>query len=86
MNALNHTNIVSFVQFKQARDRKTSRSIKMSVTQLESLVTTFRHLMQKARNDEDAAEYYRLGEELCLAEAALNSCSVHIAPLAFSCN
>lgn len=73
--------IIDFVQHKLARDRKSSGSTKMSTNQLESLISTIRQLIQKARNSGDSCEYYRLCEELRLAEAALNA---RLAPTASS--
>jgi hypothetical protein len=81
MDTLNKGGIVSFAQFKQARNRKISKNIKMSVNQLESLITTLDQLMQKARNEGDSCEYYRLCEELHLAQADLKAYPVPTTPL-----
>lgn len=45
----------------------------MSRNQIESLIATIRQLIQKARSTDDSCEYYRLCEELWMAEAALNA-------------
>ncbi|HEX2913058.1 MAG TPA: hypothetical protein VH186_19795 [Chloroflexia bacterium] len=42
-------------------------------TQLQSLIGTIRQLLEKARQESDFCEYYRLTEELCMAEAALKT-------------
>jgi hypothetical protein len=56
----------------------------MSTNQIESLVTTLRQLIQKARSNGDSCEYYRLCEELRLAEAALNARLAPTAPPALA--
>jgi hypothetical protein len=56
----------------------------MSVNQLESLITTLRQLMQKALSKGDCCEYYRLCEELHLAEAALKTQTVQTTPPAMA--
>ncbi len=76
MDTLNKAGIIDFGQFIQHRNRKMSRSSIMSNNQLESLISTIRQLIQKARSNNDGCEYYRLCEELRMAEAALNARSV----------
>jgi hypothetical protein len=73
MDTSNKTGIIDFVQFKLARNQKSFGSTTMSTNQLESLISTIRQLIQKARTNGDSCEYYRLCEELRFAEAALNA-------------
>ncbi len=65
--------IIDLMEYKQRRSRKVTRSTAMTTIQLESLITTIRQLIQKARSSNDSCEYYRLCEELRFAEAALNA-------------
>lgn len=73
MDTLNNPGIIDFVQFRRKKMQNTSRSKTMSRNQLESLITTIRQLLQKARSTDDSCEYYRLCEELRLAQAALDA-------------
>ncbi len=43
----------------------------LSNNQIQNLIVTIRQLAEKARVNQDYCEYYRLFEELRLAEAAL---------------
>jgi hypothetical protein len=45
----------------------------MSTKDLENLVDTFRQLIRKAQREGDSIEYYRLWEELRMAEMALKT-------------
>ncbi|NWJ47884.1 MAG: hypothetical protein HXX08_18680 [Chloroflexi bacterium] len=45
----------------------------MSTNELEGLVSTLRRLMNKAQQAGDTIEYFRLGEELRMADAVLKS-------------
>jgi hypothetical protein len=47
--------------------------LKMSTNELEGLVSILRRLMNKAQQAGDTMEYFRLGEELRMADAALKS-------------
>lgn len=56
----------------------------MSRNQIESLISTICQLIQKARNSNDSCEYYRLCEELRLAQAALDARPAPTAPSALA--
>lgn len=45
----------------------------MTIIELEELVSTIRGFFYKARLSDDAYEYCRLSDELCLAQAALSN-------------
>lgn len=70
---MKQSGIVNFAQFRQRRNQKLFGGMIMTSSQIELLITTIRQLIQKARNTGDSGEYYRLSEELCMAQAALNT-------------
>ena len=65
--------VVKFAKTKSSRKNQPPdlRCILCSCAELEELIADIRLFMQHARTDGDAFEYYRLCEELKLAEAAL---------------
>jgi hypothetical protein len=73
MDTLTRAGIIDFAHAKLQHNRKNLkfRSRTMTYVQLEGLIATLWQLVQKARSNGDSCEYYRLSEELRMAEAAL---------------
>lgn len=60
--------VIDFASCKNSRKQKQCECC--TSAELEALITDIRLFMQHARTDGDVFEYYRLSEELVLAEAA----------------
>lgn len=62
--------VIDFNSCKNSRRYPGATTTNIPCAELEELIADIREFMQHAQNSGDAFEYYRLGEELRLAEAA----------------